>query len=243
MTRLKVRLSENSARKHPLPPATLIRLPQEVLHAPSSSLSSRTYAYSSRSRPGQASLHLRRHDEAEARGRARKSSPDGKWVIFSVVDVDLEANTKTPHIWIVPTARWQGAARSSPIRTATARAGRRMGSGLRFCRRRKADRRSGSRISMVLREQSRGVHKLTSIATEAGGELWSPDGKNILFTSDVYPECDGDASRKNKPATRRSWMRQQNRRSKRRFSITCSIAIGTHIKKGSARTSSCWRYH
>jgi dipeptidyl aminopeptidase/acylaminoacyl peptidase len=28
-------------------------------------------------------------------------SPDGKWVIFSVVDVDLEANTKTPHIWIV----------------------------------------------------------------------------------------------------------------------------------------------
>ncbi|HEX3820640.1 MAG TPA: hypothetical protein VHW45_09915, partial [Candidatus Sulfotelmatobacter sp.] len=28
-------------------------------------------------------------------------SPDGKWVIFSVVDVDLAANTKTPHIWIV----------------------------------------------------------------------------------------------------------------------------------------------
>ncbi|MGA7907672.1 MAG: S9 family peptidase, partial [Candidatus Sulfotelmatobacter sp.] len=36
-----------------------------------------------------------------------------------------------------------------------------------------------------------GTHKLTNIATEAGGELWSPDGKNILFTSDVYPECDG----------------------------------------------------
>src|SRR6202035_1078428 len=30
------------------------------------------------------------------------------------------------------------------------------------------------------------VHKLTTIATEAGGELWSPDGKHILFTSDVY---------------------------------------------------------
>jgi len=29
-------------------------------------------------------------------------SLDGKWVIFSVVDVDLDANTKTPHIWIVP---------------------------------------------------------------------------------------------------------------------------------------------
>ena len=30
-------------------------------------------------------------------------SPDGKWVIFSVVDVNLDANSKMPHIWIVPT--------------------------------------------------------------------------------------------------------------------------------------------
>ena len=29
-------------------------------------------------------------------------SPDGKWIVFSAVDVDLAANTKTPHIWIVP---------------------------------------------------------------------------------------------------------------------------------------------
>src|SRR5437660_5260733 len=29
-------------------------------------------------------------------------SPDGKWVLFAVVDVDLAANTKTPHVWIVP---------------------------------------------------------------------------------------------------------------------------------------------
>src|SRR5882724_7848156 len=28
-------------------------------------------------------------------------SPDGKWVVFSAVDVDLAANSKTPHIWIV----------------------------------------------------------------------------------------------------------------------------------------------
>ena len=48
---------------------------------------------------------------------------------------------------------------------------------------------------MTRREPSSAVHKLTSIATEAGGELWSPDGKNILFTSDVYPECDGESAR------------------------------------------------
>src|SRR3982074_2110022 len=31
-------------------------------------------------------------------------SPDGKWVIFSVVDGNREANAKTPYIWIVPLA-------------------------------------------------------------------------------------------------------------------------------------------
>src|ERR1700734_1834336 len=40
-------------------------------------------------------------------------SPDGKWVIFSVVDVDLAANTKTPHVWIVPLSRTAGS--STPV--------------------------------------------------------------------------------------------------------------------------------
>ena len=37
-------------------------------------------------------------------------------------------------------------------------------------------------------------HRLTNIPTEADGELWSPDGKYILFKSDVYPECAGTAA-------------------------------------------------
>ena len=56
---------------------------------------------------------------------------------------------------------------------------------------------------MARRVQLTRVHKLTSIATEAGGELWSPDGKNILFTSDVYPECDGAAADGEQRAMRR----------------------------------------
>src|SRR5215467_1335909 len=31
-------------------------------------------------------------------------SPDGKWVLFSAVDVNLAENKKTPHLWIVPLA-------------------------------------------------------------------------------------------------------------------------------------------
>src|SRR5271157_3409886 len=40
-------------------------------------------------------------------------SPDGKWVLFSAVDVDLAANTRTPHIWIVPLNG--GATGASPV--------------------------------------------------------------------------------------------------------------------------------
>src|SRR5437868_10650387 len=38
-------------------------------------------------------------------------SPDGRWVLFSVVDVDLGANTRKPHIWLAPLDPARGSAR------------------------------------------------------------------------------------------------------------------------------------
>src|SRR5579872_144742 len=133
-------------------------------------------------------------------------SPNGKWVIFSVVDVDLASNKKTPHIWIVPLDHVGADVSSAQVERSSAASPERIlisdqdadrprwaPDGKRFAFISTKD--GGSQVWIADFDETGGtvlrVHKLTSIATEADGELWSPDGKNILFKSDVYPECDG----------------------------------------------------
>src|SRR3989449_713480 len=140
-------------------------------------------------------------------------SPDGKWVLFAAVDVDLKANTKTPHIWVVSLSGNQdndthvsqnqgnvghpvvdqSSGEREIISDQDADRPRWARDGKRFAF--VSTKENGSQIWIADFDSSTGTvttkHRLTNIATEADGELWSPDGKNILFKADVYPECDG----------------------------------------------------
>ena len=119
-------------------------------------------------------------------------SPDGKWVLFSAVDVSLEANTKTPHVWAVPTAG--GEAREIILVQESDRP-RWAPDGKHFLF--LSTKEGGSQIWIADFDDAKGTvtgtHKLTSIATEADGPIWSPDGKSIVFISNVYPDCSDEA--------------------------------------------------
>ncbi|HEY6070535.1 MAG TPA: hypothetical protein VIU85_04100, partial [Chthoniobacterales bacterium] len=117
-------------------------------------------------------------------------SPDGNWVVFSATDVDLEANTKISHLWVVPatggeskrlneTPNHEERPRFSP-------------DGKKLIWTSKAT--DPTQIWMCDFDSEAGKlvgqpHQVTNISTGADGGIWSPDGKNIVFVSEVYPDC------------------------------------------------------
>jgi dipeptidyl aminopeptidase/acylaminoacyl peptidase len=139
-------------------------------------------------------------------------SPSGRWVMFSVVDVDLEKNAKVNHLWVVPVAGENvGEGDAFPLRNDRQRNERQITfakegeSGGRFAPDGRhllfiaTDSKSGlSQIFVASWNDIMGTMgtptRLTSVSTEADGAVWSPDSRRILFTSRVYPECSEGSS-------------------------------------------------
>jgi dipeptidyl aminopeptidase/acylaminoacyl peptidase len=124
-------------------------------------------------------------------------SPDGKWVVFDCVDVDLEANTKISHLWIVP-ANGGESRRLNPTPNHEERP-RFSPDGKCLIWTSKAT--DPTQIWMCDFDSGSGVlvgqpHQVTEISTGADGGIWSPDGRNIVFVSAVYPDCKDNACNK-----------------------------------------------
>jgi dipeptidyl aminopeptidase/acylaminoacyl peptidase len=126
-------------------------------------------------------------------------SPDGKWVAFSAVEVNLAQNTRKSHLWVVPLAGGDSkkitgdkAGESRPRWTPD-------GKRLSFL----TAKDGGTQVWVQDFDSATGsltgeAKKITSISTETDGQIWSPDGKWLLFTSGVYPDCKDDACNKQK---------------------------------------------
>ncbi len=113
-------------------------------------------------------------------------SPDGKTVAFVVQTVDLDANKKLKHIYAVPI---EG---GSPKRLTTEGEDndrpRWSKDGKIFY----TSDRAGTQQIWRMDADGSNAKQITFLSTGAGGVLPSPDGKTLVFTSDVFPSCAAD---------------------------------------------------
>lgn len=115
-------------------------------------------------------------------------SPDGQWVTFTAQHIDVTANTRPKQIYLVPIAGGQ------PRRLTLA------GDNNERARWSPDSRqiaflsdRSGSGQVWIMSADGADPKQVTNLSTGAGGVVFSGDGKTLLFTSEVFPDCKDDA--------------------------------------------------
>ncbi|MBV9085663.1 MAG: S9 family peptidase [Acidobacteriaceae bacterium] len=125
----------------------------------------------------EAMMKIARIDEAQL-------SPDGKAVAFTVQTVDMPNNTKPTQVYIVPLAGGppqrltaEGMSNSRPRWSPDSKR-------IFFV----SDRKDSSQIWSMNADGS-DQKQISTLPTGADGLSLSPDGKLMLFTSDVYPGC------------------------------------------------------
>src|SRR6185295_5034794 len=123
-------------------------------------------------------------------------SPDGKWVVFSLVEPAYDEKDQVSDLWIVPS---DGSAK--PRRLTATKGGE---SGVAWSpdsrRIAFAARREGDEVSQIyvldVADGGEAV-RMTSLSTGARAPQWRPDGQALLFVSTVYPgAADDDANKK-----------------------------------------------
>ena len=118
-----------------------------------------------------------------ARVSEHQLSPDGKAVVFTVQRIDVEANTKPRQIWAVPLAG------GAPMQLTTEGNNSRPRWSPDSKRLAFVSTRGGAQQIWTMEPDGKNQKQLTTIATEADGVTWTGDGKQLIFISEVYPDC------------------------------------------------------
>ncbi|MCS7314339.1 MAG: S9 family peptidase [Bryobacterales bacterium] len=114
-------------------------------------------------------------------------SPDGRSVAFVVENIELEKNRRIRHIYGMPVAG------GNPVRLTNE------GSSNQRPRWSPDSRhiafisdRTGTPQVWIMKADGSEPRQVTRMPTGARGVLFTPDGKHLLFTAEVYPECGAD---------------------------------------------------
>ncbi|MBI3683966.1 MAG: S9 family peptidase [Acidobacteria bacterium] len=130
-------------------------------------------------------------------------SPDGRWVVFTLVEPSYNESEQASDLWIVPAdasakPRRLTATKSVESGVAWSPDGRRIA----FSARREGD--DAAQIYVLDIAAGGEAQRFTSLSTGASGPQWSPDGKQLLFVSRVYPGAADDEANKKIAAGRKA---------------------------------------
>jgi len=130
-------------------------------------------------------------------------SPDGKWVVFSILEPSYESDKEVSDLWVSPA---DGS--SAPRRLTNTKAPENGvawspdSRSIAFTTKREGDEAEQVYIlDLVAGGEAR---RLTSLSTGAANPKWAPDGKAVLFESSVYPDALDDEANKKIAADRKA---------------------------------------
>jgi dipeptidyl aminopeptidase/acylaminoacyl peptidase len=147
---------------------------------------------------------------------APAASPDGKWVVYSLVEPSYDPDKAVSDLWLVAvdgikpprritnTKAPEGGIAWSPD-----------SSSIAFTTKREGD--EVEQVYVINLAEGGEARRLTNVSTGASNPKWRPDGKAILFESFVYPNSLDDEANKKVAADRKA--RKYNVRTYEHFPI------------------------
>src|SRR5882762_9636535 len=147
---------------------------------------------------------------------APAASPDGKWIVYSVLEPAYETDKAASDLWLVPVDGLKPPRRITNTKAPEGDvAWSPDSSSIAFTTKRETD--DAEQVYILNLAEGGEARRLTTVSTGASNPKWRPDGRAILFESFVYPNALDDEANKKIAAERKA--RKYNVRSYEHFPI------------------------